>query len=267
MPYVLFFILFICVSAQTVILGIAPKYSKEVELTRFKKIARYIESKTKLKIELSIPDNYALFIEKNINNEYAIAYSAPIIYTKSRLKNSDLVPMVSVTNGGKTTFQTYFITLKNSPISSIQDIKGKRIAFGHEKSSTRYLIPSYTLNQLNIKFSDFSSIAYHQEIDESMINLLTKTVDVVAVHEAVYKNYKDDVKIIYKSLKFPEYTISANKSILSKEQITLITNVFLNADKSLARSISYRYDGFSKAHIQNYHHVQNVAKYHVIQKK
>lgn len=267
MKYVLFLAFFYSITAQTLIMGIAPKYSKEVELTRFKKVAEYIESKTNLTVVLSIPETYALFIENCINNKYAIAYSAPLIYTKSRLKNSNLIPLVSVTNGGKKTFQTFFLSLKNSPISTIQDIKGKRIAFGHKKSSTRYLIPSYTLNQHDIKLSDFSSVKYHQDTDESMIHLLAGSVDVVAVHEAIYRNYKDDVKIVHKSFKFPEYTFSANKSILTKKQIKHITDTFLNADKSLARSIYYRYDGFTKANIKNYNHVQNVAKYHVTQKK
>ena len=75
------------------------------------------------------------------------------------------------------------------------------------------------------------------------------------------------MKIIHKSFKFPEFTFFANKSILSKKQITLITNALLDSDKSIARSIYYRYDGFSKASIQNYNHVQNVAKYHIIDKK
>ena len=52
MKVIIFLIILTSVSAQTITLGIAPKYSQEVDMTRFKKIARYIESKSRFKIKI-----------------------------------------------------------------------------------------------------------------------------------------------------------------------------------------------------------------------
>jgi ABC-type phosphate/phosphonate transport system substrate-binding protein len=48
---------------------------------------------------------------------------------------------------GKNSYQSYWLALKEKPYDSVEDLKGKPVAFASKTSTSGYLIPLYDLKQ------------------------------------------------------------------------------------------------------------------------
>lgn len=69
------------------------------------------------------------------------------------------VPVVKPLNAERRPFyRSCFVVPQNSPIRTLNDLKGKRVAFGYHHSTTGNLIPRYTLLKNGIKLSDLGSV-------------------------------------------------------------------------------------------------------------
>jgi phosphonate transport system substrate-binding protein len=51
---------------------------------------------------------------------------------------------------GKTSYQSYWVTLKDKPYQSLTDLKGKPVAFSSKTSTSGYVIPLWDLRQKNL---------------------------------------------------------------------------------------------------------------------
>ena len=51
---------------------------------------------------------------------------------------------------GKTSYKSYWVTLKEKPYQSVKDLQGKPIAFSGKTSTSGYVIPLWDLRQKNL---------------------------------------------------------------------------------------------------------------------
>ncbi len=85
-----------------------------------------------------------------------------------------LQPIVAVRSRDNTT-KTYsiFVTKSdNAAINTIEDLRGKSIAFGSEQSSSSYLMPLYFLERNSISLKDFSNyynLANHEAVARAVL--------------------------------------------------------------------------------------------------
>ena len=93
--------------------------------------------------------SYDALVEAFVKREIDLAWDAPLAYVriKRRLQNPcQVVAMRDV----DVNFTTHFITHAGSGISTVQDLKGKRLAFGSRGSVQARLLPYYFLQQLGL---------------------------------------------------------------------------------------------------------------------
>ncbi len=118
---------------------------------------------------------------------------------------------VPVVNGGKV-YHSYILAQRDSPINSLDDMKGKRFAFTDPNSNTGYLVPQYMLFQRG-KSPDnfFRETSYTYSHDNSIKAVAEGVADGAAVDNLIWEfinatdpTYTSRTKIVEKS---PPYGI------------------------------------------------------------
>lgn len=152
--------------------------------------------------------------------EVNVAFICSAPYVKNREKfGVELLVAPSVE--GRTSYNSYIIVHKDSPIISFAGLKGKSFAFTDPKSNTGKLYPTYLLKSMNTtpdKF--FNRHSYSYSHNKSVEQVAKKIVDGAAVESHVYEFMRKQgspyvalTKIIEKSPAFAMPPVVVTKGI------------------------------------------------------
>ncbi len=90
--------------------------------------------------------NYQDTINKFADGTFDLGYIGPAPYVLANKGQSIPLRIIAgVENNHTPFFHSVIVTKNNSPISDLDDLKGKSIAFGSPKSTLSYYVPMQTL--------------------------------------------------------------------------------------------------------------------------
>ena len=143
-----------------------------------KPLGEMLEKETGLKIEVSVPTSYVAVVEAMGTNKVDVGWLAPFSYAVAHKKYGVDVVLATVRNGSKT-YPAQFIVHADSGIKKVEDLKGKRFAYGDPLSTSSYLYPAaYIKEKLNAdpeKF--FSQTIFAGGHDKVVVAVYNKQVD------------------------------------------------------------------------------------------
>lgn len=100
--------------------------------------------------ETGFPIDYVLFsnydaqVEALVNRQIQIAWNTPLAYVKTHQKTGGKCQILAMRDVD-TAFKSVFIARVDAQINSLQDLKGKTVAFGSRDSSQAYILPTLFL--------------------------------------------------------------------------------------------------------------------------
>ncbi len=109
--------------------------------------------------------------------------------------------------------ESVVVVSTNSPISTIEQLKGKRFAFGYEGSTTTDLLPRLLLSKHHVKLTDLKSSYLGSQQDAIVHAVVAGTADAGALATIVYESNKDKLRPLDVSERVPGGTIVAHKEI------------------------------------------------------
>src|SRR5262245_7760772 len=104
----------------------------------------YLEKELKKTVELVVTTDYSSMVEAMRNGRLELAYFGPLSYVLCKSK-CDVEPFAALLKDGTTTYRSVVIANVASGVASIEDIKGKRMAYGDPASTSSHLIPKSIL--------------------------------------------------------------------------------------------------------------------------
>jgi len=96
-----------------------------------------------------IYSDYDALVEAFARREIDLAWNAPLAYVKTKRRLQGACQVVAMRDVD-VNFTTHFITHANSVITTVQDLKGKRVALASRGSMQAGLLPYYFLQQLGL---------------------------------------------------------------------------------------------------------------------
>ena len=129
---------------DAIIMGVHPYLPREILIRRFTPLTAYLSQQLGIPVKLQISKNYESHIENLGNNIFDFAYMGPASYVELTNKYGKHRLLARLEVKGKPYFNGYIITSKNSKLTKLSDLKGKKFAFGSPHSTMSYLVPRYT---------------------------------------------------------------------------------------------------------------------------
>jgi phosphonate transport system substrate-binding protein len=102
-----------------------------------------------IELDWVLYSDYDALVEAFVRREIDLAWNAPLAYVKIKRRLQDPCQVVAMRDVD-VNFTTHFITHAGSDITTVQDLKGKRVALGSRGSMQAGLLPYYFLQQLGL---------------------------------------------------------------------------------------------------------------------
>jgi phosphonate transport system substrate-binding protein len=192
---------------STVVMGFVPSQTTSVVQTNADLIAQYLSKKTGYTVESHVLTSYAAVTEGMTSNQVDIGWVGPLDYVIAHKKNGAEAVTKSVRNG-VAGYKAFIIVNKASGIRSVQDLKGKKFAFGDPLSTSSNLVPRYAMKQAGMNpDSDVRGVNISNQ-SQIAINVCQGVVDAGAIYDDARKNagvdtscpgVMDKTQIIYTS--------------------------------------------------------------------
>ncbi len=173
---------------DNLVIGMVPSTSPETLKKRFEAIRVYLEQELALQVELFVPDDYVELIEGMAAKKVDIGLYGPFSYIIAD-KQQHLTPLVvRVRQDMGVTYNSLLVVHSDTPFRTLEDIRGKKIAFVNSASTSGYIIPYalFTSRGIDISkhFSDHYFAGSHDLVAEDVLN---GVCDVGAMSKSILK--------------------------------------------------------------------------------
>ena len=171
-------------------LGIHPYLSTSELVKRYTPLAEYLGRQLGRPVLLEIGRSYDTHIHKIANGLTDIAFMGPSSYVilTSQYGKRPLLAAFK-TKEGKF-FHGRIMVRKDSPITSLAQLKGKRFVFGDRASTLSHIVPRHMLHKAGIDVKQFSQVSFVANHDNIALGILAGTFDAGAVKEEVFLQYQ-----------------------------------------------------------------------------
>lgn len=177
----------------------------------------YLERETGVKVEMTVPTNYAAVVEAVINDKVDIAHFGGFTYVQASAR-AGARPLVQRERDQN--FHSVFITQPKSRINSLVDLKGHSFAFGDVNSTSGHLMPEYYMREAQVEPQVIAKAVYTGGHDATALAVANKKVDAGAMDELVYERMTKEgkindsqIRVFYTTPPFMDYVWAARKDL------------------------------------------------------
>ena len=121
-------------------LALAPSTDTQKALIAGEPLVTLLSQETGLRVKLSVPTSYAATIEAMGTHNLDVAWLAPLAYVLAHDRVGADVLVANV-RGNSTTSVGQIVVRADSGITSLEGLRGKRVAFSDDASVTGYHLP------------------------------------------------------------------------------------------------------------------------------
>ena len=180
------------VEEKVIKMGFVPLKNSEQLVEDVKPIADYLSQKMGVKVEAFTASNYIGVVEGIGSGSVDFGIIPPFSSLLAQKQSNAKPILTSKGKTGKPGYTAELYVRKDSGIKSLQDVKGKKVAFVDPSSSSGYIYPGAMLVKAGINLDKDISYQFSGGHDKSLQLLLNKDVDVIATFDGVEERYAKD---------------------------------------------------------------------------
>ncbi|MGC8555364.1 MAG: phosphate/phosphite/phosphonate ABC transporter substrate-binding protein [Candidatus Acidulodesulfobacterium sp.] len=246
-------------SIRLYLFGIVPLEAALVMKRKFEPLIKYLSDSLGIKLGTLVASSYEDSVEDIGRGVAMMGYMTPSTYLSAR-KKYGVRPLVFAVKNGSPTYKSVIIAAKNSPINNINDLKGKKVAFGAKMSTGSTLVPKAMIKSAGIKLEDLAFYDYLGGHDVVLKAVAEGEFDAGCVMDSVAEENKNTVKTIASSDPIPQFPICINAGI-DKESETKIKNILINiTDLNVLKSIDQGYTSFIEAKESDFETIRKILE-------
>ena len=133
-------------AAQKIIIALKPDKNPDQMTQERASLEKYMSEKTGRPAQVIIPLSAAVINEGFAGGTIDIGYLSATDLINA--KDAELLLVGEI--NGKTTYQSYWLTLKEKPYEKVEDLRGKPVAFASKTSTSGFIIPLWDLRRKNL---------------------------------------------------------------------------------------------------------------------
>ncbi len=208
-------------------------------------VAQILSEEIGIPVEIVIPASYGATVEALVSDKAHVAYLSSIPYILAAEETSMRILLAEVRDG-RTDYDSIFVVHKDSPIQSLEELRGKRMAFTSATSTSGYMMPYARLVHEGFlppganPREFFSQISFSGGYDLALMAVHQKRADVCAVsyytmegpRADIYvpKEIRDELRVLERTSGVPTHLIGA-RGDLPEELITKLQEALLGISK------------------------------------
>ncbi|SDK18144.1 phosphate/phosphite/phosphonate ABC transporter substrate-binding protein [Sediminibacillus albus] len=253
---------------ETLTVQFVPSQNADTLEAKAKPLEELLSERLDIPVEVSVSTNYNTIIEAMDSKKVDVGFLPPTAYVLAKEKGAAEVILQAQRFGvedetGQPTdelvdgYKSEFVVKADSDIESIEDLKGKKIAFQDVTSSAGYVWPAASLMDAGIDpLEDVQGVTVKGH-DQGVISVLNGDVDAAVVFQDArntvigdYPTVFEDTKVIKFTEMIPNDTIAV-RSDMDEEWSKKITEAFIDIGQDeegheIVKEI-YTHEGYVKS--------------------
>ena len=173
-------------------MGFVPLKNSEKLVEDLKPISDYLSERLGVKVEAFTASNYIGVVDGLGSGSVDFGIIPPFSSLLAQKQSNAKPILTSKGKTGKPGYTAELYVRKDSGIKSLQDVKGKKVAFVDPSSSSGYIYPGAMLVNAGLNLDKDISYQFSGGHDKSLQLLLNKDVDVIATFDGVEDRYAKD---------------------------------------------------------------------------
>jgi phosphonate transport system substrate-binding protein len=180
---------------------------------RFEAFVNYLSKELGMPVKLRIANDYAAVIEGQIAGNIHIAQYGPASYARAYMNGAKIEPFaMQVNKDGTKGYYSVLYVKKDSPVKTIENLKGKNLALVDPNSTSGNNVPRFAMDKMGIDPEKyFANVVYTGSHENAVIALQQGQVDAAFnwwndENESMLKRMErknmakyDDFRIVFKS--------------------------------------------------------------------
>lgn len=242
---------------------------RERQGTQGTQLTQKKQSVSAISFDFQIAKDYNEIVDLLVQDKLDMAYLGPLGYVEAVERGAKIEPLVTAID--KYTRQPWYraciLIKQDSPIKTLKDLKGKRIAFVDKSSTSGYLMPIATFNQLGINSQrDFAHVIYAGSHSKSMAALEDGIVDAAVTNIPSYLKYQKSGKLTHQNWRvlWESAPITNSPIVVSKklpaELIQKLKQTFLNSPDGIEDLTGIESSGYTLVNPSDYASIEQLHK-------
>ncbi len=224
-------------------------------------LTKYLSKALDRPVVLKLSPNMSAAIEEVASGTVDLAYLTPVAYLRSHAKGNATLIVKTVTNK-RGSFQLMIVVREDSPIKTVQELAGKRFAFGDRAA----LLQRAVVVGAKMPLKKLGSYNFLGHYDNIVRGVLHGEYDAGILKDTMaFKWQGKGIRILYSSPQLPPYNIAA-RGKLSRKLIARLRKAFLALDRNnpehrpIIKALDNKYDGFAPTSDAEYNVVRRLIK-------
>lgn len=241
--------------------------TKQAYLIKY--LEEYLESYLGRKIDFQIAKNYPEIVDLLAQNKLDVAYLGATTYLEALEKGVKVEPLVAPIDKytGQPWYRACIIVRVDSQIKTLNNLKGKRVAFVNQSSIYEYLMLLGNPHKLGIETEwSFAQIINTGSYDQTISALDDGIVDAAAINIFSYLETEKDAKltankfrILWKSPPIPPSPIVVSQK-LSPKLIKQLKLAFISSPDGLEDIVETESDGYTLVSPSDYTSIEQIRQ-------
>ncbi|HQT93890.1 MAG TPA: phosphate/phosphite/phosphonate ABC transporter substrate-binding protein [Thermoanaerobaculaceae bacterium] len=168
--------------------GVVSFYNPRLMYIKYQPLVDYLSSATGQAWELVIGASYERTVEDLCAGRLAVAYLGPYSYARANAACGAL-PVVKLNTDGKSTYRSVIMVRKDSTISSLKELAGKRFGFGSPMSTSSHVMPRAMLEDAGLHPGADFTCRYYFHHERAARAVLLGEVDACGIRDIVGEKF------------------------------------------------------------------------------
>ncbi|RUR72231.1 phosphate/phosphite/phosphonate ABC transporter substrate-binding protein [Chlorogloeopsis fritschii PCC 9212] len=239
---------------QNLRIGVLPTQSQAEQQRMIKPLDEYLEKALGQQVDFQIAKDYKQVVDWLVEEKIDMAYVGAVSYFEALERGAEVEPLVAPIDKytGRPWYRAAIIVNKNSTIKTLQDLKGKRVAFVSKSSTSGYLMPLAALTKLGIKPErDFTQVIFpgtHAKteamLEDGLVDAVATNIPSYIKRQTIGRLTPENSRILWESAPVPHSPMLVSKK-LSPIVIKELKRAFLNTPAGMEDIVGTQAAGYT----------------------
>lgn len=185
-------------------IGVVSRYPPPVIFHGYQPIMDYLSARTEYRFELRPATSYQEAVDMLVRGDAAAAFLGTYIYIRAREQSGVRAILKPLNENGEPLSRSVLITRTDSPITSVRDLAGKRLALPSQDSFSGNWLPVAEFPRAGFTRAQLPVVRHFSHHQSVVYQVLRGTYDAGVVKERVAKEFTNrDIRIVLSSSPIP----------------------------------------------------------------
>ena len=198
---------------QTIRIGVAEGKGKQTAADSFGPFLKQMNAASSAyTFQMVVFDDGEKQYQALKDGKVELAFLGPATYVKAHYEFK-AEPVVAEAGD----LRSMIVVAKNSPVKTVEELRGKSIALGYEGSTTTHLLPMLLLSKHHLKSADLGRVVFVGDQTRKLIEAVTGgTAAAAGVSENLYHANQSILRVLDTSESLPGAALTANPKLGAK---------------------------------------------------